>query len=350
MAMAHPELLHLIALFPLVAGLAMLLYGRRRRQAAEALGDAGLVRRLAPGDLTGAPTPRLVLVLLAALLLGIAAVGPVWGVEEAPADGSAGADVVLVLDASNSMRVEDVDPNRLEWQRAAARELLGQIGGSRVGMILFAGRGYVMSPLTSDFSALELYLDELSPELVAQGGSSLSSALEQGVGLLLASEGRAPRALVLMTDGDALEEADEVERAARLAERAGVAVHAVGIGTARGGPVPDFDPRTGERVGFKRDPDTGQPAVSRLGEALLRSVAERTGGSYRALDRPSAPPELAASLRRGGRSAQSASAANGTVPGNRYEWFLALALLLLAADVWVADREGRRLAKMEGRR
>ena len=341
----HPEWLHLIALLPAVAGAAMLIWGRRRRQAAEALGEPALVGRLAP-TLAGVPVARFVLVFVAALLLGVAAAGPVWGVEDAPVDRS-GADVVLVLDASNSMLVEDVAPSRLEREREAALALSRQVGGARVGLIAFAGRAFVLSPLTTDPGALELYLDALSPDLVTQGGSSLSRAVEQGLALLLLRDDRdIPGALVLMTDGDALEDAEEIERATRRAVEAGVAVHTLGIGTLAGGPVPDLD-ASGRPAGFKVDPETGETAVSRLGQDALREVAERTGGTFRVLRGPRDVSALAAALRSGrsgdGRTEQ------GTAPGNRYEWFLGAALALLALDTLLAARRARRLSLEMGR-
>ena len=336
--MLHPELLHLVPLLPAVAGAAMLLWARRRRQAARALGEAGLVRRLAPGDLAAAPNLRIALVSVAALLLGVAAVGPLWGVERTPGQRQE-VDVALVLDASNSMRVRDVAPDRLEWERTAARALLRRLQGSRVGLVVFAGRGYLASPLTEDFGSLELYLDGLSPDVVTQGGSSLSDAVAQGLQLLAGSAGEGAGSVLVLTDGDALEERAEVERVAAVAGQVGIPVHAVGIGTARGGPVPDVDPLTGRQVGYKREP-TGQVAVSRLGEALLRDVARRSGGTYRTLTRPEDVDALVAALRTA--PVRSTATRSGTTPGNRYEWFLGAALVLLALDSLVAARSVRR--------
>ena len=339
--MLHPELLHLVPLLPAIVGAAMLIWARRRRQVAESRGDAALVRRLAPGDLGAAPNARIARVTLAALLLGVAAVGPLWGVEETP-ETRRGADVVLVLDASASMYVEDVPPSRLEWERAAARVLLDRLEGSRVGLVVFAGRGYLVSPLTSDFEALRLYLDGLSPDVLTQGGSSLSDAVLSSVSLLVGedveSDGEPAGSVVLVSDWDALEERDDVMRAADLAARAGVPVHAVGIGTEAGGPVPDVDPVSGERRGFKREP-TGEQAVSRLNADLLRDVGRRTGGSSRVLRAPEDVAGILAAVR---ASPGSGGSRTGTAPGNRYEWFVGAALLLLALDVLLADRAARR--------
>lgn len=339
----HPDLLHLVPLLPSVIGVLMLLWARRRRQAAEALGEAGLVRRLAPADLSTAPNARIIRVTTAALLLGIAAVGPLWGVEETD-EGRQGVDVVLVLDASNSMRVEDVPPSRLEWEKTAARALLDRLEGSRVGLVVFAGRGYLVSPLTADFEALRLYLDALSPDVLTQGGSSLSDAIVSSLNLVAGGEDGPAGSVVLVTDGDALEEREDVLRAAGLAGRAGIPVHTVGIGTEGGGQVPDFDPVSGERVGFKREP-TGEIAVSRLGADLLGEVARRTGGTHRVLRGPEDVGGIISAVRatppRGGASR------SGTAPGNRYEWFLGAALFLLALDAVLAERAGRRLSRGE---
>jgi Ca-activated chloride channel family protein len=202
------------------------------------------------------------------------------------------------------------------------------VEGSRVAIVVFAGSGYVVAPLTRDYDALDAYLEALAPEMVPQGGSSLSNAVRQGAALLLGAPGeRARGALVVMTDGDALEEARDIELAASLLARAGVPLHIVGIGTRAGGPVPDVDPRTGRRVGYKRDLD-GSIARSALGEPLLQRLAEVTRGSYRHI-RAVSPAELAGAVntvRPGGPDWTQVR------PGNRYEWFLGAALALLALD------------------
>jgi len=343
--LAHPELLHLVPLLPCIVGLAMLLYARRRRLAAGALGEAGLVRRLTAADLTAAPNRRILMVTVAALLLGIAVTGPLWGVEPTVGEVAA-ADVVLVLDASNSMRVQDLSPDRLAWEKRIARELLGRLQGSRVALTVFAGRGYAVSPLTTDFGALQLYLDGLSPDIVTQGGSSLSDAIEQSLGLLSEVRGEAPRGtLVLLTDGDALEERDEVLRATEMARRLGVPVTSIGLGTAQGGPVPDVDPVSGRQLGFKHEP-TGEVAVSRLGDALLAEVAKQTGGVYVPATNPDAAALAAAAMRSVPPRARRSGA--GATPANRFEWFAGVALFLLALDALLPEHRRRLVKEVAG--
>jgi Ca-activated chloride channel homolog len=310
---------------------------RRRRRAAAALADAPLLARVAPT--LEASRSRPLLWAAAAAALGLAAAGPLLGTEAAPRRSTL-PDVVLVLDASNSMHAEDVRPNRLEVQRRLARALVRRLGGTRVGLVVFAGQGYVVSPLTRDMDALDAYVEAMSTEMVPQGGSSLSSAVRQGAGLLLDPASRSPGAVVLVSDGDALEEAGEVERSGQLIAQTGIPVHTVGIGTPGGAPVPDFDPETRRRRGFKREPD-GRPARSALGEALLRGLARRTGGSYRV--HAGEPEPVAERLVAALPVAVSTSSAwNERRPGNRAPWLIGLALVLLGVDWALAMRAGSR--------
>jgi Ca-activated chloride channel family protein len=324
---ADPFLLHLIALLPALVLIGLLLWWRRRREVAEALGDPALVRRLAGTDLRAFPRRRAALLLPAAALVGVAAAGPRWGTASGAPNATQG-DVVLVLDASNSMLAEDVRPNRLERERAAARALVDRLGG-RVGLVAFGGSGQVLSPLTSDAAALHLYLDALSPQVVNQSGTSLYSALRHALALLgPAGPLGAPGSIVLVSDGEALDPPRMVDLSVEDAARRGVPIHTVGIGTAAGAPVPDYDDISGRRIGFKREPD-GSVATSRLDEATLRRIAQQTGGTYTAATDARSLAALAAAAARGGRASRGRGE---SLPDNRYAWPLMLALVLIAAD------------------
>jgi Ca-activated chloride channel family protein len=344
---SHSHLLLLVPLLPALVGLAMLLYVRRRRRVAGVLADRNLAIRLVGADLHAVPWIRVILVLVAAAALGMAAAGPRWGLASL-ADGGRSLDLTIVLDVSNSMLVSDAggdasaELNRLERQRDAARRLVRQLDGDRIGVVVFAGRAYILSPLTTDRGALELFLDAMDPEIVEQTGSSLSPALRQATNLLaLGRDDNAARVMVLISDGEALEDHQAIRDAAHRAARAGITVHTVGIGTQAGGPVPQIDPGTGEQQGFKTDPETGETAWSRLDEALLREVAEITNGSYIALAEPGAMDRLLARLR-SSRRAGGGAETNGSERASRFAWFVGFALALLAIDAYREMRPGMR--------
>ncbi|HEX7051653.1 MAG TPA: VWA domain-containing protein [Longimicrobiales bacterium] len=339
MSFARPDLLWLALALPAVVAAGVYGYVRRRRRVARLLGEAHLVRRLGAGDLARFPTHRLVLVALAALSLGIAAAGPQWGFRTVETR-TRSRDLVLALDVSKSMLAEDVTPDRLERERLFARRLFRELGGDRIGLVAFAGRAYVLSPLTVDHGALQLYLDALDPEIVSQGGSSLAAALSQATDLVR-GEPEAPRtdrAIILVTDGEALEDEGAVIEAAQRAAAAGVVVHTVGIGTAEGAPVPETDPVTQRIQGYKRDPTTGEIVVSRRNDALLARVARETGGRYIRLDRAGATDALVAAL--SGMDRTEATGGRRVEPRERFAWFVAAALALLALDAVLERRHG----------
>jgi Ca-activated chloride channel family protein len=214
---------------------------------------------------------------LALLLLGIAGIvlalaRPQWGIVREKVERE-GVDVVLVLDTSGSMAVEDVPPNRFFLARHALEALVERLEGDRFALVAFEGEAYPLSPLTLDADALGLFLDTMEPGIVPSPGTSLGVGIARGLDLFVDKD-RRNKVMVLVSDGEDLE--GELEEAIQRAKEAGAVVHAVGVGTEAGQPVPDFDAE-GRRTGFKHDP-SGAVVISRLDMANLEAVARGTGG------------------------------------------------------------------------
>lgn len=334
MSFARPDLLALAMALPLLLLLGLLGHARRRRRVAALLGDAALISRLGGGELRRFPAVRVLLIALAGVAIGLAAAGPRWGRAAVPAQSRA-LDIVLALDVSKSMLASDVTPTRLERQRLLVRRLLRELPADRFGLVAFAGRAYVLSPVTIDHGAIELYLDALDPAIVSQGGSSLQSAVLLAADLARGTgEVAGERAVVLVTDGEALEDVEGIRNAAARAADAGVRIYTVGLGTRAGAPVPEVD-ADGIARGYKRD-EGGQVVISRLGDDLLRGIADRTGGAYLDGTDPGSVERLAARL--GGMERPGAARERRTLPRERFALFIALALALIALDSWLALR------------
>jgi Ca-activated chloride channel family protein len=335
MSFARPEWLWLVGALPLVVALAILLWRRRLRRVAAMFGERVLVERLGLGAASHLPKLRIALLLLAATSLGIAAAGPQWGQRRIEGRSNV-RNIVLALDVSKSMLARDVEPSRLEQERLLARRLMRAMGSDRFGLVAFAGRAYVLSPLTTDHGALALFVDALDPDIVSYGGSALSAAIRQGTDLVRGDQPNPARpAVVVVTDGEALEQEAAVLEAADRASQLGVTIHTVGIGTPQGALVPDFDPRTGRAAGYVEDED-GERVVSRLGSELLREIAQRGGGSYVELAQSGATDQLIDALRE--VQAQQGSSGGRVERIDRAAWFLALALLALALEAWLERR------------
>jgi Ca-activated chloride channel homolog len=323
---------------PALMLLACALFVRRRRRAAAVLGGRHVDGGRSGADLHAIPWPRLTLVVLAAAALGIAAADPRWGAGD-PAAATADRDVILVLDVSNSMRVEDVAPNRLELQRRAAERLVAARSRDRIGLVVFAGEASVLAPPTRDHPAIHMLLAAANPEIARQTGSAPAAGLRQALALL-AGAPAGGRVIVLISDGEPVDEAVQRDAALEAAARAagmGVVINTLGAGTPAGGPVPDIDFETGARRGWKRDPETGAIAISRLHAEVLREIAEATGGEYRELATAGAIEHV---VRRIDDAIPREVRETGGEGAPRYAWFVLAALALMGAER-VVDRRGR---------
>jgi Ca-activated chloride channel homolog len=217
---------------------------------------------------------RLALLTVGAAGLVFALARPQWGIVREKVERE-GVDVVLVLDTSGSMATEDVPPNRFFLARAALSSLVSRLEGDRIGLLAFEGEAYPLVPLTLDADAVGLFLETLEPGVVPAAGSSIGAGLAKGLDMFVDKD-RVNKVVVLLSDGENLE--GEVEVAVQKAKEAGVVVHAVGVGTERGQPVPDFD-REGRQAGFKKD-ESGSPVISRMNPATLQAIAQGTGGRF----------------------------------------------------------------------
>ncbi len=326
-----------LGLTPILAlGVVALWYGayRRRVRRLQRLGTGSLIDRLVPPAAVRAPRRRSILLGLAAACAGIAFAGPRWGIERRVERGS-GLDLVLALDASESMLATDDHPNRLELMKAEARRLLALSENDRVGLVAFAGRSYILTPLTVDRGALDLFLDNLDPSIVGQAGSSLSRPIRQATDLLVSTPTASDRALIVMSDGEAFEPLEEITAAAKHAAEAGVTLITVGFGKPTGAMIPV---RTPDGVTEKRDAN-GQIVVTRYTPGTLEEAARAAGGTFidaSATDKAARVRRALATLRREGRSAQA-----GRDRRVRFQLFLVPALLLVLADTLLAERRRR---------
>jgi Ca-activated chloride channel family protein len=311
---------------------------RQRRARLTRLGELEIVRRLLPPNAMKSMRWRAARLATASALVGVGIAGPRWGTEQTVVRAR-GIDMVFGLDASLSMMATDDRPNRLTVMKQEVRRLRAMSRGDRVGVIAFAGRSYVLSPLTIDAGALDLFLDNLDPSVVGQAGSSLAKAIRQGTDLLLLTRTGADRALVIMSDGEAFESIEDVVAEARRTGQQGISLVTVGFGTTQGSTIPI---REGGANTLKRD-DNGQVVVTRYHPEFLRAAAEAAGGTFIDAAQSDKATRVRAALASLRRQQRVASAGETKTP--RYQWFLLPAVLLLALDTLLGERRGRRKEK-----
>ena len=320
--------------FALAVALLFWIAFRRRAKRIARIGAAPLVARLIPPAALRAPWPRIAILGAAAACAAVAYAGPRWGMETTVQHAS-GVDVVLALDASLSMTAPDDRPSRLERMKAEARRLLALSPGDRIGLIAFAGHSYVLSPLTVDHGALELFIDNLDPTVVGQAGTSLSRALTQATDMLTATQSGSDKAIVVMSDGESWEDEDDITAATKRAADADITLITVGFGTEMGTTIPIAVPGG---VQPKRDAE-GRVVVTRYMPHVLE-VAAGTKGTFipaTSTDKAARVRHVVASMHATGRDSQRATDRRA-----RFQLFLLPALLLALIDTLLAERRGRR--------
>jgi Ca-activated chloride channel family protein len=301
-----------------------------RRRRIGRLGDPATIARIFPASRSARPGLRMVMLGAAVACASVAFAGPRWGAERM-AIRTAGADVVVAVDASLSMLATDERPSRLERAKEDVRRLRALGPGDRTALIAFAGRSYILSPLTIDDGALSLFLDNLDPSVVGQPGTSIARAIRQGTDLLLATRTTSDRALVVMSDGEGWESEEDVRAAAADANEKGISIVTVGYGTEQGSTIP-LTP--GNRTPVKRDED-GAVVVTHYVPTLLRAAAEAAHGTFipaEATDKPANVRRALAKLRVARRTVEE-----GDQRTPRFQYFLLPALVLLIVDTLLSD-------------
>ena len=275
--------------------------------------------------------PRWLLLLGAATLIVVAAARPQWGSRELTRDVE-GIDLVIVLDISQSMTADDVEPTRMRVAQENLATLVQAQRGSRFGLVFFAGSAFLRSPLTTDSQAMTQLILRADREAgLTRVGSDLGAALLQA-GAILESSENSGRAVVLVTDGEDHEGTYE-EQAAALAEQ-GVVVYTAGVGTAEGALLYDINPN-GERV--PKITAEG-PVISSLVEESLETIARLGGGDYVHLDGSSTAALLGIRNDLARLDQTPLGSETQQIPIERFQYFVAAALVLLLLSWFTPSR------------
>jgi len=247
---------------------------------------------------------------------------PQWGEIEEPVFEQA-REILIAMDLSQSMMAEDVRPNRLERAKLLCENLLTELKGERVGLVLFSGTAFLQSPLSSDYGVLSELLPMLNPAYLPEGGTDYGAMIETSLESF-SNDGGADRFLIVLSDGESLDERWE-QMTSKLAGRK-IRVIGLGVGTEDGGLIPD------EKGGFVKN-DEGGAVLSKLGKSTLQQLAASTGGIYCDASGWVEIDELIAeTVNRGQEGSFSEKQHRRKV--ERFQFFLAVSLALFLAGFW----------------
>jgi len=238
-----------------------------------AFGSPKLMDKISPRISSALAILKFYLLRIALLCALIAIINPRYGSKEIEAR-TEGIDIMIALDVSNSMLAEDIQPNRLIRAKMALEQLINNLHGDRLGLVIFAGDAYLQLPITTDYSAAKIFLDDVDSEIIPVQGTAIGSAIDLCIESFDKENANA-RAIIVITDGENHED-DAIESAAKAADD-GIKVYTIGMGSQNGAPIPIV--KRGRKQGFKKDKE-GKTVVSKLNEVALREIAEEGHGAF----------------------------------------------------------------------
>ncbi len=325
---AAPHYLLLLLLIPFFfLGMGLWLWGRRRRL--RRFGDEALVNELMPSWSRGKLWVRTVLLSLAFFFFVIGLSRPQIGAKLKD-HKIKGAEIMIVLDVSNSMLAQDYSPDRLERAKLAISRITDKLKDDRIGLIVFAGTSFVQLPITSDYVSAKMFLNSISTESIPIQGTAIGDAISTAVrGFSAQSEHS--RAIIVITDGENHE--DDAVAAAKQAAEDGIKVYTIGVGSADGQPIP----MNGELL---KDKD-GNIVVTRLDEETLRKVASAGGGAYvHAGNDEFGLTPIISDIRK--MEDEEYNSVVFEEYNEQFMYFLGIALVFFVLEMLVGDRRARR--------
>jgi Ca-activated chloride channel family protein len=326
----HPYYFYLFALIPLLLVLYLLMV-RWKKRALLRYGDPEIVKTLMPDYSQKRLFYKFVLLLLAFTSLVIALANPQIGSRFEKVERK-GIDIMIALDVSNSMLSEDIQPNRIERAKQAVSRLIDNLANDRIGLVVFAGKAYTQMPITTDYAAARLFLSGINPGMVPTQGTAIGEAIDICVKAF--GESKKSKAIIIISDGE--NHQDDAILAAKKAYDHDVRIYTVGIGSPDGAPIPMII--NGNNAGYKKDKD-GNTIITKMDPEALREIATAGQGVYVNGNSTNSLQAVLDNIDKLEKSSIDSKVFSDYE--DRFQYFLALSLLLLICEIFIFERKAR---------
>jgi Ca-activated chloride channel family protein len=329
--------LYLLGIIPLLVVLFLYVqYWKRKKQ--REFGDVELVKRLTPQRSYFKPTLKFVLLILALIGLIFGLVNPKIGTKMETIKRE-GIDIVFAMDVSKSMLAEDVAPNRLEKSKQLVSQIINQLGSDRIGIVAYAGSAFPVLPITTDYGVSKMFLQSMNTSMVSSQGTSLDEAIRLS-STYFDKGNKTSKLLILISDGE--DHSEGATEAASEANKNGMKIITIGVGTEKGGPIPLK--QNGVVQSFKRD-NNNEVVVTKLNQESLKEIAKATKGGY---VNGNSTKEVLAYVKKALDNIQKTEfeATQMADFESQFQWFLGIAFALLFLDIFLLDRRTNWIAKL----
>ncbi len=310
-------------------------YWKRKKQ--REFGDLDLVKKLSPDKSIFKPILKFCIWIVAIVCLIIGLVNPKIGTKLETVKRE-GIDIVFAVDVSKSMLCEDVAPNRLEKSKQIVSQIVNQLGSDRIGIVAYAGSAFPVLPITTDYGVAKMFLQSMNTDMVSSQGTSLDEAIK--LASTFFDDKKTSKLLILISDGE--DHSEGAEAAAEEANKLGMKIITIGVGSEKGGPIPLKI--NGIVQSFKRD-SKNEVVVTKLDAKSLEKIAKTTKGGY---VYGSNTKEVLEYVKNALNNIQKTEfeATQMSNFQSQFQWFLGFAFVLLFLDVFLLEQKTSWIKKM----
>ncbi len=337
MELDEKKYLYLLFILPLVVLVFLAnLYWKRKKQ--REFGDLEMVKKLSPESSVFKPVLKVIVLLLAFLGLILGLVNPKIGTKMETVKRE-GIDIVFAIDVSKSMLAEDVAPNRLDKSKQIVSQIINQLGSDRIGIVAYAGSAFPVLPITTDYSVAKMFLQSMNTDMVSSVGTSFNEAIKLSTTYF--DDKKTSKLLIMISDGE--DHNEGAEEAAEEANKLGVKIITIGVGTEKGGTIPLK--RNGIVEGFKRD-NNNEVVITKLNRESLEAIAKATKGGY---VNGNNTKEVLDYIKNALDNIQKTEfeATEMADFQSQFQWFLGFAFLFLFLDVFLLERKTSWVKKLD---
>ncbi len=300
--------------------------------------DLELLQKLSPNRSMFKSILKVIVLSLAIACLVVALVNPKVGTKLETVKRE-GVDVVFAVDVSKSMLAEDIAPNRLEKSKQLVTQIINNLASDRVGIIAYAGSAFPQLPITTDYSAAKMFLQGMNTDMVSSQGTAINEAIELAT-TYYNDEDQTNRVLFIISDGE--DHQGEIENMVEAAAEQGIQIYTIGVGTTKGGPIPEK--RNGIIQSYKKDRN-GETVITRLDQQTLQEIASEANGEYIEGNVTSEVTEKVTEILQN-MDKKEFEAKQVADYKSQFQWFLALGLFLLILDIFLLERKTSWLRKL----
>ncbi|MEZ7505669.1 VWA domain-containing protein [Flavobacterium sp. Arc2] len=333
------EIKYLYLLFILPAVVVLFLYNLYwKRKKKKEFGDLELIKKLSPESSVFKPVFKLVVILLALTGLIFGLVNPKIGTKMETVKRE-GIDIVFAMDVSKSMLAEDIAPSRLEKSKQIVSQIINELGSDRIGIVAYAGSAFPVLPITSDYSVAKMFLQSMNTEMVSSQGTSLDEAIKLS-STYFDDKSKTSKLLILISDGE--DHSDGAQAAAEEANKQGMRIITIGLGTEKGGTIPLK--KNGVVESYQRD-NNDEVVVTKLNRASLETIAKATKGGY--IDGNNTK-EVVAYIKNTLDKIQKTEFESTQMADfqSQFQWFLGFAFVLLFLDLFLLEKKTNWVKKL----